>query len=35
MIGKVWTESTWLRLASSCEHNNERSDSMKGGEFLD
>jgi uncharacterized ferritin-like protein (DUF455 family) len=31
--GKVWTGSTWLRMGC-CEHGNEPSGSMKGGEFL-
>jgi hypothetical protein len=34
----VWTGCIWLRIGSSgglCEHGDEPSGSIKGGEFLD
>jgi hypothetical protein len=34
----VWTVCIWLRkgpVTGSCEHNNEPSGYIKGGEFLD
>jgi hypothetical protein len=35
----VWTGFIWLRIGTSgegsCEHDNEPSGSIKGGEFLD
>jgi hypothetical protein len=37
-VGKVWIGFLWLRMgpvAGSCEHGNEPSGSIKGGEFLD
>jgi hypothetical protein len=36
--GRVWIGFMWLRIWASdgfCEHGNERSVSIKGGEFLD
>jgi hypothetical protein len=36
--GKVWIGFIWLRIVTvvrCCEHGNEPSDSIKGGEFLD
>jgi len=35
---KMWAGSMWLRIgpmAGCCEHGNEPSGSIKGGEFLD
>jgi hypothetical protein len=37
-VGNVCTGYIWVRIrtkAGSCEHGNERSASIKGGEFLD